>query len=63
VGIDSASYLKWSKTRRRLKATDFQLCFRICRQEAPGKPDGSEIKWDDVNKAVTLLDGSKEAGV
>jgi hypothetical protein len=24
----------------------FQLCFRICHQEGPAKPDGTENEWD-----------------
>jgi hypothetical protein len=26
--------------------TTFQLCFRICHQEDPRKPGGTEIEWD-----------------
>jgi hypothetical protein len=39
-------YQKWSKTRRCFIATAFHLCFRIFCQEGPGKPGGTEIKWD-----------------
>jgi hypothetical protein len=34
------------KTRRCFIATAFQLCFRICHLEGPGKPGWSGIKWD-----------------
>jgi hypothetical protein len=39
-------YPEWSKTRRCFIATAFQLCFRICHQESPRKPGGTEIRWD-----------------
>jgi hypothetical protein len=34
------------KKRRCFIATAFQLCFRVCHLEGPGKPGGTEIKWD-----------------
>jgi hypothetical protein len=43
---DKFSYPKWSKTRRFFIATDFKLCFRKYHQECPGKPGGTETKWD-----------------
>jgi hypothetical protein len=37
--------------------TAFELCFRICHWEGPGKPGGTEIKWDtssgDISPGVT----------
>jgi hypothetical protein len=38
-------YPELSKTRR-FVATAFQLCFRICHYEVPGKSGGTGIKWD-----------------
>jgi hypothetical protein len=37
---------KWSKTRRCFIATIFQLFFRICCSEGPGKLGGTEIESD-----------------
>jgi hypothetical protein len=34
------------KTRSCFIAIAFQLCFRICHLEGPGKPGGTEIKWN-----------------
>jgi hypothetical protein len=27
-------------------AVDFQLCFRVYHQKSPGKPGGTEVKWE-----------------
>jgi hypothetical protein len=43
---DNFSYPEWSKTRRCFIATAFQLCAGVRHKEGPGKPGGSEIKWD-----------------
>jgi hypothetical protein len=40
------SYPEWSKTRRCFIVTAFQLFFRIYNLEGPGKPGGTEIRWD-----------------
>jgi hypothetical protein len=36
---------EWSKTRCFI-AIALRLCFRICHWEGPGKPSGTEIKWN-----------------
>jgi hypothetical protein len=49
IGDDSLRKIsnnpEWSK-RRCFIATAVQLCFGICHLEGPGKPVGTEIKWD-----------------
>jgi hypothetical protein len=48
---------RWPRTRRCFNANAFQLCFRICHSESPGKPVGLKLNGahqllvyaDDVN--------------
>jgi hypothetical protein len=43
---DKVSCAEWFKTRRCFIAIAFQLCFRICHEEGPERPGGTEMKWD-----------------